>query len=493
MALCLVVLWGHGAVLSAAAGPGSVPVEAVFDAIAAEQGGACPAQAGLITDNQEAWYARWFLVNGATRSIDCSYFDTSDDIFAVSFLGLLLKKAREGVSIRLMLDFRGAALLLRSPLGQQYLRDLAGAGKVQVRIYNPLFKSILRLFGDPRGVIAANHDKLLIVDREWLFTGGRNLTHDYLCSLQDDPEAIHDKDLLLRGGEIATSATRAFEAEFSRRSVWKLRPGLLDFWSERTEDLELMRRAMDDHMRGIPPARNPEPGSLSRAVLRELSIYKHLTGYGAYAPLLGAGTHPAVVLRKQARHKTPSNEITGGLARLMGAAREEILLESPYVVLTAAGRRMLRQAGERGVRIILVTTSPETGDSILPQIPLIYEWKQLLKEIPNLRIFATRGRNLLHSKVFVIDRAVAVVGSYNLDTLSEQVNCEEVVVTRSGDLARQVASSIEDDRARSLEYKVRTLPDGTVVEVQGPKDLISPAVWKRLPLMRWITWLRPIL
>jgi hypothetical protein len=162
------------------AGPGP-GVEEAFEAIAAASGGAHPTRVRLLTDNAEAWYARWNLVAAARETIDFTTYEAADDAFMASFIGLLIRKAKQGVRIRLMLDFRGARELLRARLGQQYLRDLVAAGAVDVRVFNPPFRSLPGIVSDPLATIACNHQKLVNNSMEYRIRVRPDGSMEVLC------------------------------------------------------------------------------------------------------------------------------------------------------------------------------------------------------------------------------------------------------------------------------------------------------------------------
>ena len=54
------------------------------------------ARVRLLSGNEEAWYARWHLIESAKKTLTITYFIVDQDIFGFSFLGLLRKKARQG-------------------------------------------------------------------------------------------------------------------------------------------------------------------------------------------------------------------------------------------------------------------------------------------------------------------------------------------------------------------------------------------------------------
>ncbi|HNW33366.1 MAG TPA: hypothetical protein PKM25_00400, partial [Candidatus Ozemobacteraceae bacterium] len=71
-------------------------LKAAFDSISIPKGD-INTKVRLLWRNDEAWYARWNMLESAKQTIDCTYYIVDKDIFGQSFLGLLCKKAREGV------------------------------------------------------------------------------------------------------------------------------------------------------------------------------------------------------------------------------------------------------------------------------------------------------------------------------------------------------------------------------------------------------------
>jgi putative cardiolipin synthase len=467
-------------------------LETAFAAVAQSAGGATDVSLRLLIDNLEAWFARWWLVERAKKSIDCTYFVAEDDVFCTSFMGLLLQKAKAGVQVRLMLDFRGAYKLLRAPVGQQYLRDLTSTGRVQVRIFNPAFRSIFEAFGSVRALVASNHEKILIVDGEWLVTGGRNLSNDYFARPADHPDAYRDTDLLVRGAGLAAQARQAFDREWSRRTGWKFQSGLFDLVSERTEELDAVRRLMQSRLMGVALPGDQEKRA-PRRYRREIALYHGLEEYRHYDPTRRAGPFPAVLLSHTARLHRETAAISQAIERFVDEAREEIVLQSPYFILSKTGRAALARAAKRGVRIVVHTNSPTSTDNLLSQLPFILEWKELLRDIPTMRLFVTREATPVHAKVYVFDRTVSIVGTHNIDPLSDRINAENAVAVNSAVFATTNREQLKADLARSIEYRISIGADGAPVEVVGPGHVATPERMREILRLKWALVFRPLL
>lgn len=451
------------------------PLQAAFMALPPAVGGAV-SRIRLLAGNQESWYARWWLASRATRSLDATYFMIYPDVYGKAFLGLLARKAREGVRIRLMLDDRGGYEMTRLPANRVYLEALATLPQVEVRVYNPIPQALLALPIDVRKTMASNHDKLLMADRRLLLTGGRNIGRPYHADPRDEARGWRDTDVMLESAELAAQGARAFDLEWNGLATHRV-TGDPQARVDALQEIDVASRVMDAWMEGLPglPAFPADPRvRWVRAANQELAKDPAMTRYPAFAaaPFEGAVEGPAKLLDKGGLG-TGRDEIRASLVALIDAAQESIYIQNPYVVLGWPVRAALERASRRGVRILLHTNSPASTDSLLTQAYFLQDWKALLQELPTLRIFAFEGTTKLHSKVFVFDREVTCVGTYNLDPLSEVINSEETAAIYHPALAARARAMIDADLAASREYRIRVHPDGRVETLAGPEETLT--------------------
>ena len=113
--------------------------------------------------------------------------------------------------------------------------------------------------------------------------------------------------------------------------------------------------------------------------------------------------------------------------------------------------------------------------------------------MPKVEIYAYKLTNKLHAKVFVFDRKVAAIGTYNMDPVSEQINSECVALVKSPAFAGQVAHRIEQDMGNSFRYEIKVKADGNVETVFGPESHSDPKVLDRLNLLLKLQWMRPLI
>lgn len=481
---------------------------------------AVEARVRLLTENTDSWLAVWHVLKSASKELDATYFIFNRDVFGAAFLGTMLRKARQGTNVRLLLDASGDTFgrtgYTQTWRGQDYLQALVGAGGT-VRVYHPLHKKLPKAIAQGQALmgIAANHDKLIRNETQAM-TGGRNISHDYFVSPQDRGDVYRDTDVLVDGARASKQFEKAFSTEFDRTDLtfpitadaagdWHDRDGeligasfLMDAWLEgpalgeadktllRTDAGARKARASElvDGALARLEKDGVEPPSFFgkrrlRALAEELVGYTELAGgYASFDPKAGMrGPAPVKVLDRVSLGAGGTDEIGPSLVALASSAKERIVITNPYVVLTEDSLAALEAAGKRGVKIDILTNSPDSSDSMLTQAFFLADWPQMMARVPNLRLFVFTGDQKLHAKTAHADGEVSAVGSYNLDLLSSQVNGELVLATKSkalaGDLARAFSKDVSNPAMSVREYTIQRNADGSPVLVDGQPVVTS--------------------
>lgn len=108
-------------------------------------------------------------IESAERHVHMEYYIFAADETGSAMRDLLVKKVRQGVEVRLLLDSVGCWKLPR-----RFVRQLRQDG-VEVAFFMPWGPSNRRLQLNCR-----NHRKLTVVDGRWGFTGSKNIADEYL-------------------------------------------------------------------------------------------------------------------------------------------------------------------------------------------------------------------------------------------------------------------------------------------------------------------------
>lgn len=447
----------------------------------------------VLPANPPAWLARWRLLAQTRDRLDISYFIVRADIFGAAFIGHILQKAEEGVRVRLLFDAQGTSMS-KSIRGNDYLDALANTRNIELKLYRPLINRYIEAFAklNPVAALASEHDKILVSDGRRGMIGGRNIAAEYFAHGADMPKAFRDMDVVLEGRGVAKALTRAFEAQYGSDGASRLPPETVDLVTP-VPDLLLAYRAMDAWLNGKPLADDIAREIAQRRLpwQEELAKYPKLRGLVAKTPthVVRAETR---LLDSRTRLEAKGDAIGEALVRLTRSARNHILIQSPYLVLSEEGVRVLEDAGKRGVKLTILTNSPLSSDNALSQAFFLEQWPEIMARVPGLRILVSGEPRTLHTKLMIFDDQVTVVGTYNLDPISMAINSEIMAAVWSEEFAR--AAVVQPNwlmRAGAptvYEYRIRRDAKGRPLRDANNKPLIafgpqqhsSPESWKQV-------------
>ena len=160
-----------------------------------------------------------------------------------------------------------------------------------------------------------------------------------------------------------------------------------------------------------------------------------------------------------------TDTVVDGLLQLMGQARRDLVIISPYFVPGPDMKQAFAAAKARGVRVRILTNSLASNDApiahagyarhrpdLLAMGVELYEMRSDV--VGQLRSSLSAGsagasgstgdsRAMLHSKVLIMDGRLIAVGSMNLDIRSQRQNTEIALLIRSVSLSRRAVSQIE--------------------------------------------------
>lgn len=441
-----------------------------------------------------AFSSRLALIESAQRSLDLQYYAIHADASTELLLQRLRDAARRGVRIRILLDDFNIV-----GKDAQVLR-LAFEPNVEIRLFNPLPGSRQSLIGrlftslhDIPRVQKRMHNKLFIADNAMGITGGRNLGDAYFGT--DGESNFVDLDVLAVGWIV-----RDMSASFDRYWNDDLAYPMQALVSAR--ELEDLRKApapgnADPSQPGAKPLPSMPAPTLTSSILPSVTA----TAVPGPEPVpmdlrkIPLTWAPAVVLVDKPGKVGPGDDeadagdtLVDGLLQLMGEARQDVLIVSPYFVPGAPMMQLFGRMRAKGVRIRVLTNSLASTDAPAAHAGYARYRKNLLAlgvELYELRadqegtiggMGSTAGfasgrapggsksgvsRASLHSKAVILDQRLLVVGSMNLDLRSQLKNSEVALVIRSAALSREAARQVEATFAQGA-YRVE-LDGGNLV------------------------------
>ena len=348
------------------------------DTLAASTPAAPRHRALILDDAPDALLARIHLIRAARRSIGLQTYIFDEDDSAQLVLDELQAAAFRGVKVRILVDQLAALRKVETLAALSSLH-----ANLELRVYNPVLdRARLSL---PMYAVAAAccwrqlnrrmHNKLLVVDDAVGIVGGRNYQDDYYD--WGGEFNFRDRDLLLAGPAVADMAAN-FEAFWvSGRSV-------------PAEQLGDVARYLREH--GPPPAPHHVFHNPARvrallaevaddAVLRTRFVAPALPVQGvkflADLPAKHGRDTAAELVDATAVAGNPSPDTSHGLRGLIAGADREILLQTPYLVLSKPAQALFRELQQRPQppRVLVSTNSLASTDAFIAYA-LSYKYKR---------------------------------------------------------------------------------------------------------------------
>jgi phosphatidylserine/phosphatidylglycerophosphate/cardiolipin synthase-like enzyme len=445
----------------------------------------------LLDDSVPAMAARINLVRAARHSIDVQTYIWDQDDAGQLMLDELVQAARRGVRVRILADqlFSFGDLDLLDRLTRV-------SPNLEVRLYNPTFhKARTQPLEFAAGVLCCfmqfnqrMHNKLLLVDDRIGITGGRNYQNRYFN--WDDSFNYVDRDAMV-GGPAALQMAASFELFWNHPRALPL-----------THLRDVNRRILSDRTPPSWPAPHyRRPARVARVqqaaedpawLQTWLVDASRRVGRVEYFSDLPAKTDKP--------DKRRALDFTHHIMRMIGEAKREVLLQTPYLVMSKRAQHIFRTLHRRtDPPLVIVSTNSLASTDAFAVYAMSYKHrKRYLKkfgfeihelkphapsaavdnELANLeldttalpppeaaspahvpaarfRLLGSRGssnrpaplhstglRFGLHAKSIVVDDVFAMVGSHNFDPRSDHYNTESGVIVYDHDFADQLRHSI---------------------------------------------------
>lgn len=410
----------------------------------------------VLEDGGGSLVARAWLAEYAETTIDIQYFIFSPDNVGLIACDYLVRAADRGVKVRLLVDD------VMVEAGVHEILVLDSHENIDIKIYNPgvnlgknLFNKIKKFSTDFKGANQRMHNKTFVVDGKVCITGGRNIADEYFD--YDHEYNFRDRDVLLLG-----KVNRDIEKSFEDFWASKLSIPVTELVSE--EEANYADTTRFDRLHQY--ACNPD-NFWPQVRDRIQNLHKHFTTLQENLVWLDDVHFVSDVPGKNDNPGLGGGGVTTDtLINLIKKARHTIDIQSPYLITSDIGKKLLKDAVDRGVKVRILTNSMASTDNmeafsgykrdrlkLLNTGVHIYEFRPDAKERYQVMTGALQEKlNFtpifgLHAKSMVVDGKIVVIGTFNLDPRSANLNTECVTVIRSERVAKGVLAGMETEFA----------------------------------------------
>ncbi len=421
-----------------------------------------PGQPGLsglhpLVAGMDALRIRAALAETAQHTLDLQYYIVHADTTTQLLMFRVLRASQRGVRVRLLVDDLDA-------LGKDMdLATLAAFPNIEVRLFNPFssrgtlgLSHLAEFVGNAQRLNRRMHNKLWIADNAMAVVGGRNLGDEYFDASVD----VNFADLdVLAAGPVVSEISRSFD----------------DFWNS---ELAVPIQALVPARPGPQQLAAFEQAQEARLEGFRETDYARALRETLLGPALAAGQLPLTVAPASALYDPPSKISATGTEAAAGspfatrirpivvAANKELILISPYFILSEQRLAVLSAIAKRGVKVRILTNSLASADYV-PLAHAGYARHRLRLLAAGLELYEMRPENLntqprpgrssggyMHAKAIVIDHRHVVVGSMNLDPRSSLSNTEVGLLVDSPALGATLGTLFDEAVAPARAFRV---------------------------------------
>ena len=409
----------------------------------------------LLSDNTDAFVARFALATIAKKTLDIQYYIMHNDASGQYLAYAILSAADRGVHVRILVDD------INLTGRDSNFKMLSQHENIEIRIFNPLsnrdwFRNIELLINLDRAG-RRMHNKAFIADNASGIIGGRNIGDEYF----DARHGLNFIDLdLLTVGPIVSDITKSFNTFWDSR--WATPVEHLHKTKVVKNQLSNIRNKLKDKWHR---AKNTQYfQSLKQSDLTQKIINKQIPFIWADARLFY--DRPEKLATKNTKkliHFGPH------IMPYFEQAEKELLIASPYFVPGKSGVLWLNNKCQQGIKIKVLTNSLASTDVIAVHAGYKKYRKQLLKAGINLFELKTTAMALrektktwlkglsnssLHAKYMVVDQQYVFIGSANIDPRSKALNTEIGIMVDSKELARQTRQLFDRTTSPENSYQI---------------------------------------
>lgn len=384
-----------------------------------------PDRAIVIDSMEDAHSARIHLIENAQQSLDISYYSVEPGHSTDVFWGLLVEAADRGVKVRIILD--GIANGVRSKQ-QDIMFMIKNHPNMELKFYE------LPNVWKPWTFNNRLHDKYIIADHMLAILGGRNIGDRFLASDDYEGERAYDRDVLVYHAN-----------DDSRSSVITD----LSVYFNEVYDSPYAKQSMDTLSKKEQLRGREKEQQLHTYITEERQQRHHRFRQQIDWKEITLETNKITLIRNPIHRFNKEPWVLYEVFQLLHTAKQEIVMQSPYIVPTKKMKAgFLYEDNEHDVEMKILTNS--RGST--PNYPAFSVYLRYRDDIvaSGAQLYEYQGNHSIHTKSYMVDDDISMIGSFNLDPRSAYLSTETMMVIHSKEVRQQIQELTDDYLEQSL-------------------------------------------
>jgi len=371
-------------------------------------------RASIIDDPTDALNLRLELVRKATESIDIVMYKVMDSQSTKAYFGEVYRAAERGVEVNVLVNGLTYLVYCNKP----YMQALNTHPNITCRIYNPV--NLLK----PKTLQILMHDKIILVDDNYLLVGGRNVDERHFQPNGFDKAGADDLEVFVvnnqEGSNSVTHDVRRYihelydykltvidQKNYQEKYIDRLLKAAKDF---KTTDPKFYKKILEDFIK-------------ETVNTNKITLIHNPINAEKKEPILGYQ-----------------------LKELALKANKAVTVQTPYVTGNEDILNTFQKVAEK-VDLIIQTNS-------LASTPNYFGFSNYYgnrQKIVNtgVNIYEYQSYDSVHNKSITIDDRLSLIGTFNMDDRSLHINSEVMLVVDSQELTVELLNKVDALRQQS--------------------------------------------
>jgi phosphatidylserine/phosphatidylglycerophosphate/cardiolipin synthase-like enzyme len=303
-------------------------------------------------------------------------------------------------------------------------RDKTGNINFEYRVFNPIDFTI-------HDITQRTHEKMLAADGEIMIVGGRNVDEKYFG--MNKKRNFKDLDILISGPVVQTARNYYLalwdkKASVKEVNLDKFNPEKLEKKCELAFDPYcklIMRKYYERNKRAYDKATSRMENLVAQMKKGQTAIKydsKNNLHENMHEFFGVRFLHTSPFKKVGSKNMDISNE----LYSLFSKAQKNVLILSPYLIPTKRAEKLFEDLTRRGVHVTIITNSLKSTDNLFAQAGFKAAKDKMVEM--GIELYEYNLVDTAHAKAAVIDDEIALIGTYNMDPRSAQINREIGIV-----------------------------------------------------------------
>lgn len=416
-----------------------------------------PDRASVIINPADALNIRIETIRSAKESIDIVMYKIVDSDSTKAFFGEVYEAAERGVRVNIMVN----GLMYMIYQNQKSMKALNAHPNITCRLYNPV-----RLLS-PHRLQTLMHDKIILVDKDYLLLGGRNIDERHFKPKGFEQPFAYDLEIFVVNTD---------DSKLAKSVIGEMREYIDSLYQYKLTEI-LDEKSHPVFIREMLEIKKKYAKTNPQFYEKSIAYYIEET----------VATNKITLIHNPIATERKEPVLGYQLRYLAMKAKDRVVVQTPYMTGTKKLIETFDEIADQ-VNLSILTNSPASTPNLFAFSNYFGHRKKFVQTGAN--IYEFQSYDSVHNKSLIIDDELSIIGTFNMDARSLYINSESMLVVDGEEFNAFFTQDVEKFEKQSLQVGEDNeyLPRENVEHLNTP-IIKKGFIWVLFYLLRGIQFL----